>query len=102
MGVCMSESYQIPQSVSSLSFWNLAVPLDLLADQEFDLQLLRLAGTVVFTAKPDFDHSSAVRGEGGVRDGFKIEVGVSAPRFTYGVRWVSGHSDMLSSRRGAR
>lgn len=102
MSACVNESYQIPQSVSSFSFWNLAIPLDLPADQEFDLQLLRLAGTVVFTAMPDFDHSSAARGEGGVTDGFRIEVGVSAPRLTNGVRWFSGHSDMLSSRSGAR
>ena len=99
--MCMSESYQIPQSVSSLSFWNLVIPFDLPADQEFDRQLLRLAGTVVFTAKPDFDHSSVARREGGVTDGFKIELGVSRPRFINVVCWFSGHSDMLSSRSGA-
>ena len=78
--ICESEAYQIPQSVSTPSFWNLAIPFGL-QDQEFDLQLLRLAGTFVFTAKPDFAHSSTVTAEGGVSDGFKIEQGVSAPRF---------------------
>lgn len=77
----MSGAYQIPQSVSSLSFWNLAIPFDLVQDQEFDLQLLRLAGTFVFAAKPDFAQSSTGRAEGGVNDGFKIELGVSTPRF---------------------
>lgn len=77
----MGGTYQIPQSVSSPSFWNLVIPFDRLQDQEFDLQLLRLAGTFVFTAKPDFAQSSAVTLEGGVNDGFKIELGVSAPRF---------------------
>jgi hypothetical protein len=67
--------------VSSFSLWNLAIPFDLLPDQEFDLQLLRLAGVFVFTAKPDLAHSSTVTAEGGVSDGFKIELGVSAPRF---------------------
>ena len=71
------DAYQTPQSMSNFSLWNLAIPFDLLQDQEFDLQLLRLAGTFVFTAKPDFVHSST---EGGVNDGFKIELGVSAPR----------------------
>ena len=76
----MVDAHQIPQSVSSLSFWNLAIPFDLLPDQELDLQLLRLAGTFVFTAKPDFVHSSA-GSEGGANDGFKTQLGVSAPRF---------------------
>ena len=75
----MSDAYQIAQSVSNFSFWNLVIPFDLVPDQEFDLQLLRRAGTFVFTAKPDFDHSSTV--EAGGKDGFKIELGVSAPRF---------------------
>jgi len=66
--------------VSSRSLWNLAIPFDLVLDQEFDLQLLRLAGTFVFTAKPDLAQSSRIRAEGGVRGGFKIELGVSAPR----------------------
>lgn len=82
MKVCASDTYQMPQSASTPSFWNLAIPFDLLQDQEFDLQLLRLAGTFVFTAKPDFVHSStATRVQGGVSDGFKMELGVSAPRF---------------------
>ena len=96
------DAYQIPQSVSSLSLWNLIIPFDLPADQDLDLQLLRLAGTFVFTAKPDFAHSSAASGEGGVNDDFKIELGVSAPRFMKGEGWVSGHSVMLSSRSGER
>jgi len=81
MKLCASDAHQIPQSVSSFSFWNLAIPFDLLPDHEFDLQLLRLAGTFVFTAKPDFAQSSATSADGGVNDGFKIELGVSAPRF---------------------
>lgn len=81
MKVWEDGAYQIPQSVSTFSFWNLIIPLDLLPDQEFDLQLLRLAGTFVFTAKPDFAHSSTMRAEGGVRGSFKMELGVSAPRF---------------------
>ena len=75
-----SDAHQIPQSVSSPSLWNLTIPFDLVLDQDFDLQLLRLAGTFVFTAKPDFAQSSRIRAEGGVRGGFKIELGVSAPR----------------------
>ena len=81
MKTCVSDTYQMPQSVSSFSFWNLVIPFDLVLDQEFDLQLFRLAGTFVFTAKPDFAQSSTGRVEGGVNDGFKIELGVSAPRF---------------------
>ena len=79
-GRCGNVAYQIPQSVSNFSLWNLTIPFDLPFDQEFDLQLLRLAGTFVFIAKPDFAHSSTVPAEGGVSDGFEIEVGVSAPR----------------------
>jgi len=67
--------------VSSFSLWNLIIPFDLVPDQEFDLQLFRLAGTFVFTAKPDFAHSSAGSEGGAVVDGCKIERGVSAPRF---------------------
>lgn len=78
---CKSGAHQMPQSVSSTSFWNLLIPFDLPLDHEFDLQLLRLAGTFVFTAKPEFTHSSLPVAKGGVRDGCKIEVGVSAPRF---------------------
>jgi len=73
-------SKQMPQSVSNFSLWNRTIPFDLLLDQEFDLQLLRLAGMFVFIAMPDFVHSSTVTAEGGVSDGFEIERGVSAPR----------------------
>ena len=98
----VGDAHQIPQSVSTPCFWNLAIPLDLLPDQDFDLQLRRLAGTFVFTAKPDFAHSSATRVDGGVSTGFMIEVGVSAPRSIRDEAWVSGSSDMLSSRNGER
>jgi len=80
VNICVSGAYQIPQSVSGPSLWNLTIPFDLVLDQEFDLQLLRLAGTFVLTAKPDFPQSSRIRADGGVRGGFKIELGVSAPR----------------------
>lgn len=81
MKKCMSNAYQIPQSISTFSFWNLVIPFDLVLDHEFDLQLLRLAGTSVLTAKPELAHSLGTREEGGLSDGFKIELGVSAPRF---------------------
>jgi hypothetical protein len=77
----IADTYQIPQSVSGPTFWNLVIPFDLLPDHEFDLQLLRLAGTFVFTAKPESAHWSTGTAEGGVSDGFKMELGVSAPRF---------------------
>lgn len=80
MKTCVSDTYQMPQSVSSFSFWNLVIPFDLVLDQEFDLQLFRLAGTFVFTAKPDFAQSSTATEEVGANDDFKMELGVSAPR----------------------
>ena len=54
----------------------------------------------MFTAKPDFAHSSGAGEE--ASDGFKIALGVSAPRFMKGEDWDSGISDMLSSRSGER
>ena len=76
----MGDAYQIPQSVSNFSLSNLAIPFDLLPDHELDLQLLRLAGMFVSTAKPELAHSSTTAAEGGVSDGFRMELGVMAPR----------------------